>query len=62
MNKINTRSVELLLEVIADELFMARMDREKKLGINDLWGDGERASYAERIKKTRDRFDSYPDL
>jgi len=62
MSKINTRPVELLLEVIADELFMARMDREKELGNNNLWGDEERASYAERIRKTRDRFDSYPDL
>lgn len=56
------RPVELLLEAIANELFMARMDRENELEIKNQWSEEDRASCAERIKKAREHFDSYPDL
>lgn len=62
MNNLNTRPMELLLEVIADELLLARMDRENELGIGSTWKENDRASCVERIKKAQEHFDRYPDL
>lgn len=62
MNSTDMRPVELLLEAIADELLVARMDRESGTGIAARWTEEDRAAAVQRIEKNRARFDKYPDV
>lgn len=55
--------MELLLQVIADELYVARMDRQTDGASKSDWKDnGGRDVMIERIEKARNKFDSYPEL
>jgi hypothetical protein len=55
--------MELLLQVIADELYVARMDIQTKDASKSDWRDnGGRDVVIERIEKARETFDSYPVL
>ena len=63
MTNTDVRPMELLLQVIADELYVARLDRETEGSAKSDWRDnGGRDGMIERIEKARDRFDSYPEL
>jgi hypothetical protein len=63
MTNTDVRPMELLLQVIADELYVARMDRQTDGASKSDWKDnGGRDLMIERIEKARERFDSYPEL
>lgn len=63
MTNTDVRPMELLLQVIADELYVARMDIQTKDASKSDWRDnGGRDVVIERIEKARETFDSYPVL
>jgi hypothetical protein len=63
MANTDVRPIELLLQVIADELYIARMDCEHEGADKTNWKDsGRRDLMVKRIEEARDKFDSYPVL
>lgn len=57
------RRTELLLKVIADELYMARIDREHEGSISSNWANsGGRNLWEKRIEELRGTIENLPDL